>query len=250
MGKKWERCAGRLDVYWTALEVISCAAQPPNSGRKKKFKFSCITLTLWFLSGRVFLQLLHPGLPVGSTHCLFFTVTSSRLLVVALSVCLFVWFFNNLGFLSPVTCRSFLLLSPELFDSSPLSFFYLCFLLSVTLCCLSPSCRHLLCFFFHSMSLSLSLLDSNFPFPFLSSSLHLLLFFLSPPRVTLDPSKRQSSNKSMSGCTLPQGTKTVSKSSFPMFSGCFCPSVWLSACLPVPRHPLCPLIRCLLRVGV
>ncbi|XP_026047351.1 MAP/microtubule affinity-regulating kinase 4 isoform X2 [Astatotilapia calliptera] len=28
-------------------------------------------------------------------------------------------------------------------------------------------------------------------------------------RVTLDPSKRQSSNKSMSGCTLPQGTKTV-----------------------------------------
>uniref|UniRef100_A0A671UBE4 non-specific serine/threonine protein kinase n=1 Tax=Sparus aurata TaxID=8175 RepID=A0A671UBE4_SPAAU len=27
-------------------------------------------------------------------------------------------------------------------------------------------------------------------------------------RVTLDPSKRQSSNKSMSGCTLPQGTKT------------------------------------------
>lgn len=42
------------------------------------------------------------------------------------------------------------------------------------------------------------------------------------PRVTLDPSKRQSSNKSVSGCTLPQGTKTVSKSSFPMFSGCFC----------------------------
>ncbi|KAF0030212.1 hypothetical protein F2P81_016943 [Scophthalmus maximus] len=29
-------------------------------------------------------------------------------------------------------------------------------------------------------------------------------------RVTLDPTKRQSSNKSMSGCTLPQGTKTVS----------------------------------------
>ncbi|XP_044210735.1 MAP/microtubule affinity-regulating kinase 4 isoform X4 [Thunnus albacares] len=28
-------------------------------------------------------------------------------------------------------------------------------------------------------------------------------------RVTLDPTKRQSSNKSMSGCTLPQGTKTV-----------------------------------------
>uniref|UniRef100_A0A3Q1HRY2 non-specific serine/threonine protein kinase n=1 Tax=Anabas testudineus TaxID=64144 RepID=A0A3Q1HRY2_ANATE len=54
-------------------------------------------------------------------------------------------------------------------------------------------------------------------------------------RVTLDPSKRQSSNKSMSGCTLPQGTKTVSKFSLPMFSGCFCLSVYqpLSVCLPV-----------------
>ncbi|XP_056296463.1 MAP/microtubule affinity-regulating kinase 4 isoform X3 [Pseudoliparis swirei] len=30
-------------------------------------------------------------------------------------------------------------------------------------------------------------------------------------RVSLDPSKRQSSNKSMSGCTLPQGTKTVNE---------------------------------------
>ncbi|KAI3353648.1 hypothetical protein L3Q82_004828 [Scortum barcoo] len=58
-------------------------------------------------------------------------------------------------------------------------------------------------------------------------------------RVTLDPSKRQSSNKSMSGCTLPQGTKTVSKSSFPMFSGCFCPSVRLSVC---PLACWCPVI--------
>ncbi|KAJ8414555.1 hypothetical protein AAFF_G00037570 [Aldrovandia affinis] len=30
-------------------------------------------------------------------------------------------------------------------------------------------------------------------------------------RVTLDPSKRQSSNKSVSGCTLPQGSKTVNE---------------------------------------
>nr|XP_020478894.1 MAP/microtubule affinity-regulating kinase 4 [Monopterus albus] len=52
-------------------------------------------------------------------------------------------------------------------------------------------------------------------------------------RVTLDPTKRQNSNKSMSGCTLPQGTKTVSKFSFPMFSGCC-----LTVCLP--RHPLYP----------
>lgn len=73
----------------------------------------------------------------------------------------------------------------------------------------------------------------NFPFSIpltLSSS---PFFFLFSPRVTLDPSKRQSSNKSMSGCTLPQGTKTVSKSSFPMFSGCFC----LPDCLPVYQPP-------------
>uniref|UniRef100_A0A674MJX4 non-specific serine/threonine protein kinase n=1 Tax=Takifugu rubripes TaxID=31033 RepID=A0A674MJX4_TAKRU len=54
-------------------------------------------------------------------------------------------------------------------------------------------------------------------------------------RVTLDPTKRQSSNKSMSGCTLPQGTKTVSKSSFPMFSGCFClPDCLLASSLSPP----------------
>lgn len=98
------------------------------------------------------------------------------------------------------------------------------------LCCLAP----------HSFSLFPCLYDSLlliFIFPFLSPSLHLLFFFLSSPRVTLDPSKRQSSNKSMSGCTLPQGTKTVSKSSFPMFSGCFC----LLDCLPAYR---CPSIPC------
>lgn len=64
----------------------------------------------------------------------------------------------------------------------------------------------------------------------------------SSPRVTLDPTKRQSSNKSMSGCTLPQGTKTVSKSSFPMFSGCFClPDCLLASSLsspPLVTHPV------------
>ncbi|XP_053728637.1 MAP/microtubule affinity-regulating kinase 4 isoform X4 [Synchiropus splendidus] len=66
-------------------------------------------------------------------------------------------------------------------------------------------------------------------------------------RVTLDPSKRQSSNKSMSGCTLPQGTKTVSKSSFPVFTGCCCClSVSLSHCLSVclPLHHLSLFICC------
>lgn len=61
----------------------------------------------------------------------------------------------------------------------------------------------------------------------LSSPVSLPSLFLSRPRVTLDPSKRPSTNKSMSGCTLPQGTKPVSKFSFPMFSGCFCLSVCL-----------------------
>uniref|UniRef100_A0A8C7TCS5 non-specific serine/threonine protein kinase n=1 Tax=Oncorhynchus mykiss TaxID=8022 RepID=A0A8C7TCS5_ONCMY len=51
-------------------------------------------------------------------------------------------------------------------------------------------------------------------------------------RVNLDPSKRPNSNKSVSGCTLPQGSKTVSKFFFPCFwlllSAC------LSVCLPRP----------------
>uniref|UniRef100_A0A8C2GF59 MAP/microtubule affinity-regulating kinase 3 n=1 Tax=Cyprinus carpio TaxID=7962 RepID=A0A8C2GF59_CYPCA len=44
-------------------------------------------------------------------------------------------------------------------------------------------------------------------------------------RVNLDPSKRQGSNKSVSGCTLPQGSKTVSKF----------PCLLLFACL-LPLH--------------
>uniref|UniRef100_A0A8C8DU44 MAP/microtubule affinity-regulating kinase 3 n=1 Tax=Oryzias sinensis TaxID=183150 RepID=A0A8C8DU44_9TELE len=69
-------------------------------------------------------------------------------------------------------------------------------------------------------------------------------------RVTLDPSKRQSSNKSVSGCTLPQGTKTVSKSSFPMFSGCICLPACLSVCPSPPPPPPPPSISCLPQVGV
>ncbi|KAF3693322.1 MAP/microtubule affinity-regulating kinase 4 [Channa argus] len=42
-----------------------------------------------------------------------------------------------------------------------------------------------------------------------SADRHSLLQNGKDNRVTLDPTKRQSSNKSMSGCTLPQGTKTV-----------------------------------------
>lgn len=168
------------------------------------------------------------------TVCLLQSVLLGCLLLLYLFVCLFVWFFNNLGFFSPVTCRSFILLFPELQ--------YILFNLFFST---SSTCASYCLSFYVVFPPSLALFsfiqclsDSNFPFPFLSSSLHLLLFFLSPPRVTLDPSKRQSSNKSMSGCTLPQGTKTVSKSSFPMFSGCFCPS----DCLPACRCPVIPSI--------
>lgn len=154
------------------------------------------------------------------------TVCLSRFFLAAYCcfICLFVWFFNHFGFFLPVTCQSSILLFLNYSTWCWILYlFYLCFLLS--LCVVLP--LHLLFLPLTSLFEKLSIFHF---FPFLSSSLHLLLFFLSPPRVTLDPSKRQSSNKSMSGCTLPQGTKTVSKSSFPMFSGCFCPSDCLSAC--------------------
>lgn len=63
-------------------------------------------------------------------------------------------------------------------------------------------------------------------FPHFSPSLSCCAFPCHGIRVNLDPSKRQGSNKSVSGCTLPQGSKTVSK--FPCLS--------LLSCLPVlPR---------------
>lgn len=138
---------------------------------------------------------------------------SCLMLLFCLLVCWFD-FFNDFCFSLPVTCQSFILIFPELRFIQ----FNLYFTASST--CASY-CR--LCYPPHSFIQCLydSLL-LIFLLPFLSPSLYLPLFFLSSPRVTLDPSKRQSSNKSMSGCTLPQGTKTVSKSSFPMFSGCLC----------------------------
>uniref|UniRef100_A0A8C1PXR0 MAP/microtubule affinity-regulating kinase 3 n=1 Tax=Cyprinus carpio TaxID=7962 RepID=A0A8C1PXR0_CYPCA len=58
-------------------------------------------------------------------------------------------------------------------------------------------------------------------------------------RVNLDPSKRQGSNKSVSGCTLPQGSKTVSKFPCLLLFACLLPlHIRLSlhiACLSV-RH--------------
>lgn len=62
--------------------------------------------------------------------------------------------------------------------------------------------------------------------PSFSPSLSCCAFPCHGIRVNLDPSKRQGSNKSVSGCTLPQGSKTVSK--FPCLS--------LLSCLPVLPH--------------
>lgn len=79
--------------------------------------------------------------------------------------------------------------SIQMYIFPSLSFFAL---ISVSFLSLNGVCSH-----YHSVLL------------WLSASL-LLIVSLSP-RVNLDPSKRQGSNKSVSGCTLPQGSKTVSK---------------------------------------
>uniref|UniRef100_A0A8C9R656 non-specific serine/threonine protein kinase n=1 Tax=Scleropages formosus TaxID=113540 RepID=A0A8C9R656_SCLFO len=50
-------------------------------------------------------------------------------------------------------------------------------------------------------------------------------------RVNLDPSKRQSSNKSVSGCTLPQGSKTVSK--FSSHVSCFFSASYSNLIVPL-----------------
>lgn len=84
---------------------------------------------------------------------------------------------------------------------------------------------------YFSLDLPVPLLLSVYlhcPFSFPSSTL----------RVNLDPSKRQSSNKSVSGCTLPQGSKTVSK-----FSSCLWPfsishSVKILTVSPLPLAPV------------
>lgn len=176
--------------------------------------------------GAAFSGLFDPGVQVRGTYC---TSSQSFLLSCLLLLYLFVSFFVCL-----VRLTTFAFLTGHL------PIFYPSFSRTTahTVYCVSSSCR-LCCPPPHWLSLSFDVsltLRLIFLFPFLSPSLHLLLFFLSPPRVTLDPSKRQSSNKSMSGCTLPQGTKTVSKSSFPMFSGCFC----LPDCLPARRPPVIP----------
>lgn len=157
-------------------------------------------------------QLLDPGLLLRWSHCLSLMIFSSLLLFVASSVLFFLRFFHRL-----------VLLCLRLFSSS----------------CLTLISPFTLLYCLFSFPFGRCLSDSIFfPIPFLSSLLHVPLFFLFPPRVTLDPSKRQSSNKSVSGCTLPQGTKTVSKSSFPMFSGCICLPVCLPVCpSPPPPHP-------------
>lgn len=80
-----------------------------------------------------------------------------------------------------------------------------------------------------SIIISLTPIPNSLPAPCISSvspSLSCSAFPCHCIRVNLDPSKRQGSNKSVSGCTLPQGSKTVSK--FPCLS--------LLSYLPVPPH--------------
>lgn len=156
-----------------------------------------------------------PGLLVRWTNCVSFTVCSSLLLNVAfLFVCLFVLMTSAFPCQSPANLLSLFFLNYGSYSLICTSLPLLPVLLTVV--SVTPPHTHS---FIQCLYDSLLLI---FLLPFLSPSLYLPLFFLSSPRVTLDPSKRQSSNKSMSGCTLPQGTKTVSKSSFPMFSGCLC----------------------------
>lgn len=160
---------------------------------------------------------------VGPTLCL--TVSSSLLLNVALSVCcfLFVWL-TTYAFPCQSVAKSVLLIF-SLISSYKLICSSLPLLLPVLPSAISVVLPLIQCLY-----------DSAVNFSFFHSSHPLFISFSSSslsPRVTLDPSKRQSSNKSMSGCTLPQGTKTVSKSSFPMFSGCFC----LPDCLPASQCP-------------
>lgn len=92
--------------------------------------------------------------------------------------------------------------------------------LAIVWCCVSIL---FICFFAFFLAAILFLSRSScFPPSFClpnCPSLHCPFSFPSSTlRVNLDPSKRQSSNKSVSGCTLPQGSKTVSK-----FSSCLWP---------------------------
>ncbi len=108
-----------------------------------------------------------------------------------------------LSFFQAYTCLPFLV-SPSLLLFLSIAFLSLSLNPSLTFCISSFSCSP------HCVSLS--------------------------PRVNLDPSKRQGSNKSVSGCTLPQGSKTVSKfPSLPCLPACCrCTSVCLCtwhACL-------------------
>lgn len=170
--------------------------------------------------------------PGRRTVCCSQSVLLSGLLLLYLFVCSFdLWFNSTFAFpcQSPAYLLSFFFLNDSTYS-------LICTSLPLPLVPLDviSDVFPLLAFSFIQCLFKSLLLIFPFSIPLtLSSSPSLLPLF---PRVTLDPSKRQSSNKSMSGCTLPQGTKTVSKSSSPMFSGCFC----LPVCLPACQCPVIP----------
>lgn len=98
-----------------------------------------------------------------------------------------------------------------------------------------------LAFLWFTCFLSYSLLSLHISS--VSPSLPCCAFPCNGIRVNLDPSKRQGSNKSVSGCTLPQGSKTVSKFCVSRFFlvclGCLvchtgvCSHPWICSCIPL-----------------
>lgn len=103
----------------------------------------------------------------------------------------------------------------------------------------------LCCALFHHLHSCDSIIFSLAPFPTpllwphipsFCPSLSLSAFLCHGIRVNLDPSKRQGSNKSVSGCTLPQGSKTVSK--FPCRASFLSTSSAPSLCLVMQETAL------------
>lgn len=117
--------------------------------------------------------------------------------------------------------------------------FYLCFKLPM-LTDLYPLPIISLSFFFLTISWTATHSQTLFDFlrP-LSFSLPCYSPCVLTSRVNLDPSKRQGSNKSVSGCTLPQGSKTVSKFPCLQLYACLLP-VSLHVCLS--WHLACPYV--------
>lgn len=168
----------------------------------------------------------------------------SWLLIVALSVCLFVWFFNHFGFFLPVTFQSSILL---FLNYSTwywiLHLFYLCFLLS--LCVVYP----FTCFFFHS-----HLSFKNFQFSIFFHSSHPLFTSFSSSSLLLGSLLTLLNVRAQTSPCRAAPSRREQKQLVSLPFPCFlAASVHLTVCLPASAQssPL-PLIHCcsLLQVRV